>query len=267
MQEYLFFLQQSPTEFEEVVEKVVTPETWFFRDRNVFDYLMLLFKQGKFQLPIKILCLACSTGEEPYSIAMAFSEAGISEKSYTIDAVDVSKVALRKAKNGLYRKISFRGNELAYRERFFTQTTSGYLIHNDIKEQVRFYHANLLREQLPNFHPHAFNVIFCRNLLIYLDASAQNQIMTVIRNDLAPEGILFVGPAETQIPYLSGFEPVKVPGTYAFQNKMKRENHQIHFLPLAPMPEASRKNLESLELSTRSPRGNESRIINSTRYE
>lgn len=234
-EEYYHHLTKSPEEIQEIVELIVIPETWFFRDRGIYDYLALMIKQKKFVTPtIKVLCLACSTGEEPYSIAMTLYEAGLPKHAFEIDAVDISHFALQKAKTGVYRKNSFRGKNMSFRDSYFSKTSSGYRINDYFKEKVRFISANLLENGLP-FDIHSYQVIFCRNLLIYLDPSAQERVIELVKTYLSPDGIFTVGPAETQIAYLAGFVPIKFPGTYAFQLKEAFVEHKDMLFPITIM--------------------------------
>lgn len=224
-QAYYTLLLQSPQEMQEIVEKITISETWFFRDGSIFDYLRLLIKQGSFHtFPIKFLCLACSSGEEPYSIAMALFDAGLTKDAFSIDAVDISQLAIQKANSGTFRENSFRGKELSYRQRWFTKTAAGYVIHQKIKEKVSFYRGNFLEDTLP-YLPLTYHVIFCRNLLIYLNPAAQQSTLNLIKHYLLPEGILTVGPAETQIAFQYGYFPVKAPNAYAFQMTQAVRDH------------------------------------------
>ena len=108
---YLALLQQSDTELQELIEAVVVPETWFFRDREAFAALARLaleWRQQHAQGVMRLLSLPCSTGEEPYSMAMALLDAGIPAERFAVDAVDISQQALRKARQAEYGRNSFR---------------------------------------------------------------------------------------------------------------------------------------------------------------
>lgn len=110
---------------------------------------------------------------------------------------------------------------------------SGYLLKDEIKENVHFICANLLENNLP-FIPHSYQIIFCRNLLIYMDVPAQDRILNLLKKYLTPDGVLTVGPAETQIAYLSGCIPIKFPSTYAFQ--IRAGASAIHMENIFPIP-------------------------------
>jgi chemotaxis protein methyltransferase WspC len=231
-EEYFHQLLLSPLELHELIERTVIPETWFFRDQEVFDFLSFWVKQTDKVPLLKILSLACSTGEEPYSIAMALFDGGASKNHFVIDAIDISKTALLKAKLGVYSNNSFRGNNLSFRDRYFDKTSEGYIIQEQIKEQVRFYYSNILENgtffSFPSYH-----LIFCRNVLIYLNKDAQMHLLNRIKTLLAPQGILMVGSAEKQIALKAGFISAEFPKRYALILKQEPHNQsKTETLPL-----------------------------------
>lgn len=208
---YFTKLQTSPQELDALLEDFVVPETWFFRDREPFAFLSKHVISD--WLPthpsqvLRILTVPCSTGEEPYSIAIALLEAGLSLGQFHIDAVDISKRSLVKARHAVYDAYSFRSGgktqlysstnltEEGLKERYFRLTTEGYHLQERIASKVNFIHGNLFA---PNFliEQPAYHVIFCRNLLIYLDSTARKQIIQVLDRLLASNGLLFVGHSE-----------------------------------------------------------------------
>lgn len=218
-EDYWNYLQQSPMEWQELVELVIIPETWFFRDQTVFDFLAFLVKHSQLSPSfIKILSLACSSGEEPYSIAMALLNAGMPQDAFIVDAVDISHVALKKAQRGVYQSNAFRHKHSIFRDRYFTKTNSEYEIVDQIKGRVNFYHGNLLNQKIP-LYPHSYSLIFCRNLLIYLNRESQQDLLNQIKILLIPKGFLIVGSAETHLVHRTGFTPIKTPNTYTFMLK------------------------------------------------
>ena len=196
---YFKVLQTSTPELEELIEKIVVPETWFFRDRKPFDFLInyvrseWLNKSGSTKL--RLLSVPCSSGEEPYSMAIALLEAGLSVNRFSIDAIDISKQAIAKAQRGIYGKNSFRGEDWIKRDRYFQQTVAGYEIIAPVRNLVNFRQGNLL--DIFNTTETKYNIIFCRNLLIYLEPTASTQVFNTLDHLLLPNGLLFVGAAET----------------------------------------------------------------------
>lgn len=220
LQTYLERIQTSEQELRTLIEAVVIPETWFFRDQMPFTYLgryvtaeWLLTHQ---HTVFRVLSLACSTGEEPYSIAMALLDSGLAPQHVRIDAVDISHTALHQARRAVYGSHAFRGNDLQFRERYCEQSQQGYRICERVRSMVTFRHGNvldahLLTDQAP------YSVIFCRNLLIYLDAAARSRALQVLDRLLMPQGVLFVGYAETGLLLTSGYMPVHYPRAFAYQ--------------------------------------------------
>lgn len=210
----------SGRELQELIEATVVPETWFFRDREAFAALVRVALSARASLPsdqkLHILSLPCSTGEEPYTIAMALLDAGLPAEWFTVDAVDISERALARARRCLYGKNSFRGSDLEFRARHFVHDATGWHLNATVRRQVRFHHQNLLGEEgLPGSKP--YQIIFCRNLLIYFDRPTQDRALTALTRRLAPGGTIFVGPSETALLMDHGFEPVRIPQSFAFQ--------------------------------------------------
>ncbi len=219
--EYAELLRDSETEFQELIEAVVVPETWFFRDREAFAALALYVRIE--WLPahpgesLRLLSVPCATGEEPYSVAMALLDAGLLPNQFHIDAVDISARAIERARRGVYGKGSFRGPPGSFRDRFFEPASPGLRLAEAVRLQVSFLQGNLLDPRLWAGHS-VYHVLFCRNLLIYFDRPTQDQTVGVIQRLLAPDGRLFVGPAETGLMLSHGLDSIKYPLAFAFRN-------------------------------------------------
>lgn len=213
-------LQQSGEELQELIEAVVVPETWFFRDPQVFSTLAQVITQD--WLPrhsasrLRVLSVPCSTGEEPYSIVMALLDAGLCRDQIRVDAIDISTRALARAKAASYGANSFRGHDLGFRDRYFTRTGNSYSLPSWMAEMVNFRQANLLAP--PGFpSPEPYDVIFCRNLLIYFDRPTQEQALKTLGNGLASDGFLFVGAAEAFLTSSAGFAQVNKATSFTFR--------------------------------------------------
>lgn len=200
-----------------LVDAVVVGETWFFRDRGPFVYLA---RQAPEMLPagarsvLKILSAPCSTGEEPYSIAMSLLAAGLPPASFRIEGVDISRIALEMAQRATYGNGSFRGNIGAEMASFFEKTPSGRRVIQPVRAQVAFFHDNLTSERsLLGRGPYA--VIFCRNLLIYLTHEARRQVFVRLDRLLIPGGLLFAGHTETVFWHQQGYLPVQSDRAFA----------------------------------------------------
>jgi chemotaxis protein methyltransferase WspC len=217
---YLERVLASTDERQELIEAVIVPETWFFRDREAFAALArLVYEEWLPAHPagvLHVLSLPCSTGEEPYSVAMALLDAGFPAERFRIDALDISIRALTFARRAVFGKNSFRGGELDFRERHFTPASGGWQPAEAVRQQVQFHQGNVLD---PRFQPGAetYDVVFCRNLLIYFDRATQDRVIATLTRLLAPRGWLFVGPSETGLLLSHAFVSAKVPLAFAFR--------------------------------------------------
>lgn len=231
---YLAQLLASDEELDALIEDVVVPETWFFRNHKAFDALQHFVSKEWLPLhaqeQLRVLSLPCSTGEEPYSIVMALIDAGLQNEQFHLDAIDISAQALSGAHRAVYSDNSFRSNNLVFRDRFFRNTSEGYLLNETIRQNVNFIHANMLDEA---FMPgeDLYDVIFCRNVMIYFDPIAQGQAIGVLSRLLKPTGILFVGHAESGIILKYGYVSEHMQQAFAFRKGesepyIKPDDHQ-----------------------------------------
>jgi chemotaxis protein methyltransferase WspC len=218
---YGALLHHSPEELQALVEAVVVPETWFFRDPGALSAMARMVRERSAEgRRTRLMSLPCSTGEEPLSMSMALLDAGVPPESFTIDAVDVSAAAIARARRALYGRHAFRGADLGFRDRHFEPVEGGYRPAEAVRRPVRFRQGNLLRPgDLPG---EAHDVIFCRNLLIYFDRPTQQAALRVLHGLLAPEGLLFLGPSETALPARSDFVWLKLPMAFAFRKASGR---------------------------------------------
>jgi chemotaxis protein methyltransferase WspC len=233
--EYAQLLQSSDTEWRRLVETVVIPETFFFRYPHSYDSLRQIaedrFRFGNREM--RVLSVPCSTGEEPYSIAMTLLDAGLSLMNVQIDAIDISAHLLATARLGLFGRNSFRGVELEFRDRYFQQTKAGLQLCDRVRQCVNFAQGNVLEERcLAASEPYDF--IFFRNLLIYFDPEAQRQALKSLRQYLRADGILYVGSAETSLLAQHGFISAKLAMAFAFRK------HEPVLFPTLPKPRTAK---------------------------
>jgi len=220
---YAKTIVESNDEWAHLIEMVVIPETWFFRNRKVFNYLVRFVKDS--WLPensgrtLKVLSIPCSTGEEPYSVAMAFMDAGIHEDRFQISGMDISEEALSKAKLGVYGQGSFRGKDLVFRDRYFQPKNDGYQLLGHVSDKVQFKSGNVMENRFANGAP--YDVIFCRNLMIYMSSEARNQTLETMSRLLSETGIFFCGHAERQTAIDWGFEAVSETGVFACRKRCR----------------------------------------------
>lgn len=218
--EYAALVASSEVELRDLIEEIIVPETWFFRDGQPFASFTR-WAVGKWfpanpRTVLRVLSIPCSTGEEPYSLAMALLDAGVPVERFTVEAVDVSSRNIERATRGIYTRNSFRGEDLSFRERHFDRVPAGYRIRDEVRRLVHFRQVNLLDSAAcASLGPK--HVMFCRNLLIYFTPDAQKQAMTTLDRLLQPDGLLFVGHAEAYIFRTFGFVSAELESTLVFR--------------------------------------------------
>ena len=219
LDDYWLRLQQSGDEQQALIEAVIVPETWFFRYPESFTALVNLAQKRLVELagsrPLRILSLPCSTGEEPYSIAMALLDAGVPGSAFRIDGMDISPLSIARGQRAVYGRNSFRGQALAFRERHFTATPEGHRLHEQVRQQVGLQPGNLLDPAL-KAREGLYDFVFCRNLLIYFDLPTQQRVFEVLKCLTHVQGVLFIGPAEGSLLARLGMRPVGIAQSFAY---------------------------------------------------
>jgi chemotaxis protein methyltransferase CheR len=196
----------------QVVEAMTTNETFFFRDKIPFDNLTDGVLPGLIQSrasrrSLRIWSAACSTGQEPYSIAMALREYGAALAGWRIEivATDLSQEVLEKSKAGLYSQFEVqRGLPIQLLVKYFTQLGEFWQLSADIRGMVQHRQLNLLQDFS---HLGKFDVIFCRNVLIYFDQETKTTIFERLARMLEPDGTLMLGAAESVVGITDVFRP------------------------------------------------------------
>ncbi|QHF07206.1 CheR family methyltransferase [Pseudomonas syringae] len=217
---YWHLLVSSAQEQQALIEAVIVPETSFFRYPESFVTLGMLARERIASLagarPLRILSLPCSTGEEPYSIAMALFDAGVDARQFKVDAIDISPVSIAKAEHGVYGKNSFRGSDIGYRERYFNPVADGFEIADSVRACVSFQPGNLLDPKLVS--QAAYDIVFCRNLVIYFDRQTQQHVFKVLKQLTREDGLLFIGPAEGNLLAGIGMRSTGIAQSFAFRH-------------------------------------------------
>jgi len=197
----------------EVIEAMATNESLFFRDKIPFDHFQdtimpaLLASRAQ-QRRIRIWCAAASTGQEPYSLAMALKEMGSQLAGWRTEilATDFSLEVLEKAKAGIYSQFEVqRGLPIQMLVKYFTQVGEMWQIAPDIRAMVQFRPFNLLQECS---RLGIFDVVFCRNVLIYFDQQTKIGVLDRIARVIVPDGYLVLGAAETVVGLTGSFRPI-----------------------------------------------------------
>ncbi|PBJ25421.1 putative biofilm formation methyltransferase WspC [Pseudomonas sp. ACN8] len=237
--EYWRTLQGSRDEQQALIEAVIVPETWFYRYPESFVTLAKLAGKRLAEInnlrALRILSLPCSTGEEPYSIAMALLDAGLKPHQFKVDGLDVSPLSVEKARRALYGKNSFRGDEIAFRDRHFIVEGESYRLDQRVLEQVRLQVGNLLDPALLAGEP-PFDFVFCRNLLIYFDQPTQKQVFEVLKCLTHVDGVLFIGPAEGSLLGRLGMRSIGIAQSFAFSRQGAADPDPLPAFVPAPLP-------------------------------
>jgi chemotaxis protein methyltransferase CheR len=197
----------------DVVEAMTTNESFFFRDKITFEHFRdaivpALMTARARERRIRIWCAAASTGQEPYSLAMMLKEMKDKLGGWRVEILgtDISVDVLEKAKAGVYSQFEVqRGLPIQMLVKFFTQAGDTWQIAPDIRAMVQYRHHNLLAE-FSGFG--RFDVVFCRNVLIYFDQETKSGVLNRIARQLDPDGYLVLGAAETVVGLSDAFKPI-----------------------------------------------------------
>ena len=202
----------APSLITEVVEAMTTNETFFFRDKIPFEHLRdtvlpLMLKARDKARSLRIWSAACSTGQEPYSIAMCLKEKAPLLSGWRIEivATDLSQEVLEKSRAGIYSQFEVqRGLPIQMLVKHFTQSGEIWQVNADIRAMVQHRQLNLLQDfsQLGRF-----DVIFCRNVLIYFDQETKIDVFERLNKAMEPDGMLMLGAAESVVGITDAFRP------------------------------------------------------------
>jgi chemotaxis protein methyltransferase CheR len=198
-------------EFDEIVERITTNETYFFREsyqlKAFTEEILPIVTDGRDPVDrIRLWSAGCASGEEPYSLAMLVREAPAA-RGFTFDIFgnDISKKVLRLARAGIYRETSFRQTEKIYRDKYFRRGKDGWRVIDEIRNAVTFGHVNLTDETSMALIANV-DVIFCRNVLIYFAADSRARLIDAFYRKLRPGGFLLLGHSESLINTSTQFE-------------------------------------------------------------
>jgi chemotaxis protein methyltransferase CheR len=213
-QKYFYFLQYDPraeSEFDQIFDLITTNETYFFREpAQLAAFTEEIVPELLATRPLKrirIWSAGCSSGEEPYSIAMLLQEGGWYGKgSFEIFASDLNQSVLHKARRGVYRENAFRATSPALREKYFTKELDGsWKISDDIRNRVSFGRLNIYDEGRVALLG-ALDVVFCRNVIIYFDDASKKIVINNFYNRLVEGGYLLLGHSESLISLSTQFK-------------------------------------------------------------
>lgn len=203
---YMARILDDEDEFADLLDLLVIPETWFFRDPQAIAHAARFAQErhARTGFPVRLLSLPCSTGEEPYTLAMALFDTGLPAQAFQVTAVDINPPSLERARRGLYGRNSFRARDLGFRDRYFTPDGDRHRLAEAVRNQVRFRQGNIL--QLGSLRDGApFDVVLCRNLLIYFDDQTQGRALSHLAALMHDDGLLCVGSSEMVSAMRHGF--------------------------------------------------------------
>lgn len=227
---YWRYLKNSKGEDSSLFDLVTTNETSFFRNPAQFEFLHDRIIPGIEQLSkpgtnsIRVLCAGCSTGEEPYSVAMTLLHALRYPANWQVEirAGDLSESCIKSANRGYYESEKLTRLPVTYQERYMEPREAGAAVTAEVRKLVRFEQLNLndlMQPQLPGGYDKfaRFDIIFCRNVMIYFSSPCQQLLVENLHRMLLPGGYLFTGDAEPLHLFKHDFRPVESAGCLIYQ--------------------------------------------------
>jgi chemotaxis protein methyltransferase CheR len=224
LNEYFMLLKfaDDSSEFYRLINDLTVNETYFFRDfpqlRNFAEDVLPVFEREKgSRKKIKIWCAACSTGEEPYTLAIILQEMLEEHEKWEIQilASDINTEVLQSAKTGLYESRSVKDVPPEYLEKYFTKRHDKYLININVRKFVSFKRINLMDQSAMN-NINGCDFIFCRNCLIYFDDESRRNVLNSFYESLNPGGFLFLGHSESVGRISSAYKAKRIGDTLTY---------------------------------------------------
>lgn len=223
VQDYYNLITSNKEEMKLLLDSVTTNLTRFFRNQPHFDafqhYVIPHLMEQKKSSPdkkIRIWSAGCSTGEEPYTIAMILKDILPPPYSFEIMASDISLKSLMVGKQGFYPESRITGVPDKYLHRFFTKTPEGYQVNADVMSSIRFDYHNL--KHMPSTRN--LDIVFCRNVLIYFDEAAQLEVINHFWDAMAPRSYLYIGHSESLFGMRTKFEFLKTDWACLYQKNI-----------------------------------------------
>ncbi|HVN72186.1 MAG TPA: protein-glutamate O-methyltransferase [Desulfomonilia bacterium] len=202
--EYLNNSLDARDELNNLINRITTNKTDFFREKHHFDHLsneifptyIEASRQGR-EKRLRIWSAGCSSGEEPYSIAMTVDDAFKDERGWDLKilATDLDTDVLMKASKGMYPSQQITPVPMGYLSKYFVRNDQGYEVNNKIKSMISFRKLNLMEASYPMKKP--FDIIFCRNVMIYFNDETKHDLIKRFYNHLSDKGYMFIGHSES----------------------------------------------------------------------
>lgn len=240
MQSYCTFLttRSSTDEFDELAALLCVGETYFFRNENHFrllerEVLPQLVQEARSRRKLRLLSAGCSTGEEPYSLAILLRESfpQLSGWDVEITAVDMLASSLTKARRACYRPWSLRDTSRSLREKYFTEDADRYFLDESICRMVRFEQRNLVEDDTNFWQTDHFDLVFCRNTLMYFSPDAFDAMVERFERVIRPSGYLFLGHAESLRGTETSFEMCRSEEAFCYRLAGGADAHAFRGFP------------------------------------
>ena len=254
----------SSPEWQAVINAITIGETYFLRDKTHFRLLretilpqLSLRRRQENRQKLNVWCVGCSTGEEPYSIAITLYEflPDLAKWDITIIGSDINARSIEIARKGVYRPWSFRGTDETFQQRYFEPIEGGFQIQPQLRDMVTFQRANILSSPpLPHF-----DIVFCRNMMLYFSPERINRAEDNLYNALIPSGWLMLGQSEALRFHRERWNLHIFPGTPIYQKPLSDASPQAQPVrygsisisthksqPQADIPEIEREYLEAV---------------------
>lgn len=209
LEDYVRFLRQDPRNVREFKHFITINVSEFFRDKNSFEVLRTAILPGLFRQPavIHVWSAGCAHGEEAYSMAILFEENKCLLPRYRIWATDIDEEALEKAEQGIYQGGSLKNIPRPWTEKYFEGVGKNYRIDSKLKSKIKFERHDLLTP----VEPEQFDLVLCRNVVIYFAAAYKTKLYENVIRALRPGGVLFIGSTETLLNYRKfGLEKIEM---------------------------------------------------------
>lgn len=240
---YLKFHSQRQPEFQTLLNLLTIGETYFFRNEPQFGVLVnyvlpqLVEKKNEIQ-ELRIWCAGCSTGEEPYTIAIILKEMfpRLMRWNLSILATDINSQVLKAATEGVYSPRSVKYVPEAYSNHYFTKRGPRYALADEIKKMVRFEYHNLATDPYALLGMQGVDILFCRNVTIYFDRKTVQRVIAQFSDCLNPDSYFLIGHAETLWGISDEFATIEFPQTFLYQKSEERKQEKaVCHIPIPPV--------------------------------
>lgn len=232
------FRKESEQEWKNLMILLTNLESYFFRDKEQLNLIRNhvipeLIKELKYKKRLRICSAGCSTGQEPYSLAIILKEImpDLTDWNILIWGLDINEKALNLARQGVYSNWSFRKVEEDLKNKYFVSRNNQYHLNNEIKKMVTFKHINLVKDLdiLDNLNLPEMDLILCRNVFIYFEPKAINKVVSKFYQMLRPNGYLITGHAEIMGKSIDYFNSKIFPESIVYQRPLKDQKGIIYF--------------------------------------